>query len=739
MFLIVALTLGPACDSGSNADDDDTCPAGQIREGGRCVPDDGDPVPGCTDSGAHNYDPAATTFDGSCEYDVLFQVDMSDMSLAAGDVVYLRGDFNDFAATADALSDDDGDDVWTTTLFLLPGTYEYEYAINDVGSSGTAEEVPAECDYDDSDDDVYRGFQLGSAPLDLPLHKFGECTATAGPGCMDADAANYDPYATVEDGSCTYDVAFSVDMSCSGETPTTVAISGPFCSWCDTGFELSDGDHDGVWTGTFAFAPGKLEYKYMVDQFAGQEELIDDMVNGASCAPITDYSSYANRELTIVDAPVAADDIYGRCDDCPAGGAGCTDSDAWNYDVNASSDDGSCLYEVTFNVDMSCAGTSFTTPYITGPFCSWCDNGYPLTDGDGDGVWTGSFPFAPGDVEFKYMVDNFAGQENLVDDVIAGNGACAPVTDGSTYANRKVTVADAPVTSDDTYGSCDACATGGPGCTDADANNYDPGASSDDGSCTYDVTFSVDMGCAGTSFTTPYVTGPFCSWCDAGFPLADGDGDGVWTGTYSFAPGAIEFKYMVDNFASQEDLVDDVVAGNGSCAPVTDGSTYANRQVTVVDGPVTAAGTYGSCDACATGGAGCTDSDASNYDAGASSDDGSCTYAVNFSLDMSCAGVSFTTPYIAGPFNGWCADCHPLSDGDGDGVWTASYVFAPGALEYKYQLDAWSDQEDLIDDMVDGGSCAPVTDYSTFANRQVTIVDAPLDPVDTYGQCTACP
>ena len=39
---------------------------------------------------------------------------------------------------------------------------------------------------------------------------------------------------------------------------------------------------------------GDIEYKYAVNGFADQENLIDDMQNGADCAPVTDYAGYAN-------------------------------------------------------------------------------------------------------------------------------------------------------------------------------------------------------------------------------------------------------------------------------------------------------------------------------------------------------------------------------------------------------------------------------------------------------------
>ena len=77
-----------------------------------------------------------------------------------------------------------------------------------------------------------------------------------------------------------------------------------------------------------------------------QEDLIDDMVNGGSCAPVTDYWSFANRLVTVAGATVT-DDNYGSCDDCVPAVLGCTDPAADNYDASATQDDGSCTYSVT--------------------------------------------------------------------------------------------------------------------------------------------------------------------------------------------------------------------------------------------------------------------------------------------------------------------------------------------------------------------------------------------------------
>ena len=93
----------------------------------------------------------------------------------------------------------------------------------------------------------------------------------------------------------------------------------------------------------------------------------------------------------------------------------------------------------TFQVDMNCATapgamtngtTEVTEVFVTGPWCGWCSaDGYNvLTDADGDGIFTVDIADLTGDVEYKYGVNGFADQEQLVDDAVNG-GTCAPITD----------------------------------------------------------------------------------------------------------------------------------------------------------------------------------------------------------------------------------------------------------------------------------------------------------------------
>ena len=114
---------------------------------------------------------------------------------------------------------------------------------------------------------------------------------------------------------------------------------------------------------------------------------------------------------------------------------------------------------------------------------------------------------------------------------------------------------------------------------------------------------------------------------------------------------------------------------------------------------------------------GCTDPNASNYNSAATiSQNESCSYDVTFNVNMNCSQENFNTVYVTGGFNNWCGDCLPLSDENNDGIWTGTYSFSQSTIEYKYNYDNWTGSEDLLDDMQNGGDCAPVTDLFNYAN-----------------------
>ncbi|MBL92229.1 MAG: hypothetical protein CMH56_10535 [Myxococcales bacterium] len=214
------------------------------------------------------------------------------------------------------------------------------------------------------------------------LDQCGNCTGGntgANPciiGCMDADAANYDPTATAA-GDCIYTVTFEVDMSCSGyaSDDLTVHVHGfNTDDWSSGSVELFDDDGDGVWVGTTTAGPADYDYRV----FAGEWDADFDAGTGAinplgsedlsalvTCASETD--GHWNRQVSINDAPVNLEHVFGRCDACPV--EGCTESGANNFDPDAEIDDESCAYDVSLSIGN----------------ITWPDSEYTLCGAD-DGV-----------------------------------------------------------------------------------------------------------------------------------------------------------------------------------------------------------------------------------------------------------------------------------------------------------------------------------------------------------------
>ncbi len=438
----------------------------------------------------------------------------------------------------------------------------------------------------------------------------GVCDANEVAGCMDAEACNYDSNATDDNGSCTTLDECGV---CGGD-----GIAEGACD-CD-GNVL---DECGTCGG-------------------------DGIAEGAcDCDGTLPAAGYDCDGACVNDA-----DADGVCDEFET--TGCTDDAASNYNGSATDDDNSCLYTTVFNVDMSCVEFSFSTVHITGPFCGWCgsDGWNDLTDGDGDGIYSVTLDMAAGDIEYKYMVDNWADQEDLVDDVASG-ATCAPITDGSTYANR---LTPAGSTTNDTYGSCLAC---------SEQQFFET------------VTFEIDMNNSeypNADYDNVVVNGSWNGWSGWGVTLADADGDGIFTGSADFLENtSFEFVIAVTGPADSWSGWGQTINAPADCSTNPDlplGEGGGNYGVDVAEAPLTVAYCAGECTAtCIPVVPGCTDATACNYNADANEDDGSCSQ-----LDA-CGvcdgeGIAEGTCDCDGtlPEMGYDCDGACLNDADADGV-----------------------------------------------------------------------
>ena len=502
--------------------------------------------------------------------DITFQVDASQIAVSA-DGMYLIGSFTEPAwqLGSIAMNDDDGDNIWTATVNVDgPAAFQYKFnngltvsidSLPDYTGEENADFIAGGCGVNNGVGGSNRLHERSGVAETLDVVCFNSCEA-----CVEAPSVLV---ATVE--VC-------------GEAAESVALTGPFWGWDPNAGPVATDNGDGTWSVTFDPAPtDNMEYLWIVNGV--QENLIQAMVDGGACAPVTDYANYANR-LWEVGAENPSD-VYNSCSACDGTGGGST----------------------TFNVDMSCidaagttvnGATSFTEVFVTGPWCGWCAaDGYNvLTDADGDGIYSVEIGGLTGTVEYKYGIDGFTDQEQLVDDM--ANGAdCAPVTDYAGYANRQV---ESGATANDVFGTCGTC---------------------DDQVAPANVTFRVDMNqyAEAYAYDGVFLNGSFNGWCGGCNPLSDEDGDGVWEVTLSLAVGTIEYKFTLDGWNYQEELAG--IEGIEACTSLIDG--YTNRSLTFDADVVLDAVCWESCAACEAAG-GCTDPAFVEYDPYATQDDGSC-------------------------------------------------------------------------------------------------------------------
>ena len=265
---------------------------------------------------------------------------------------------------------------------------------------------------------------------------------------------------------------------------------------------------------------------------------------------------------------------------------GCTDGDAINFSPNANEDDGSCLFPVTLSVDMNDPSSPDGPIYLAGTFNGWNATSDPLSDPEGDGIWTITMFWPAGIQEYKFTTFDWGVSEQF-----AGGESCTLTT--GEFVNRVITVDGAIVMPAVCWESCDPC--NGVGCPvdldeDGICDDVDPCVGSLDacGVCNgpgavYDCGCAGippgDCDCQGNQLDVLGICGGGCA--------ADADGDGVCDD--------------VDPCVGAEDAIG---VCNGSCQSDTNGNGICDDEDV----------------------AGCTYADALNYASSATMDDGSCVW-----------------------------------------------------------------------------------------------------------------
>jgi 1,4-alpha-glucan branching enzyme len=618
-------------------------------------------------------------------YDVTFQVDMNQQT--GFTIPEVNGSFNGWCGNCNPLQDTNGDGIWTTTITLLGGDYEYKYS-HDTWSGQETLAPGSPCT---QTTDTYTNRVLSlTQDVVLPVVCYGSCAACG-----------------IDIGP--FPVTFSVDMSqVSGFI--TPEVNGTFNGWCGNCTPMSDADGDNIWTVDVPMYAGSYEYKFSFDNWTGQENLTP----GGSCMVTTE--TFTNRAIDVtgptdigvvcwesclacntivlnqMDLPVTFDDAsveYGLI--------GFDGSEASSIVVDPTD----ALNMVAQVVKSATAGASSGVT-ITAPSQLGFSSPIPFM---ADATTMSVRVWSPdAGIQVRLKVEDHADPthsvetnvttsvandwETLVFDFSNESAGTAALDLG--YAYDKATIffnfgVDGATAGEKIYYFDDVVFGG-----EAVVVNE------------YSVTFQVDMQNV-TGFSIPEVNGTFNGWCGGCFQLADGDGDGIWTGTAMIPEGVYEYKFAYDSWAGQETLL------AGSSCTITTGD-FTNRSLEVAGDITLPVVCWESCDACGVA---------------------PTMHAVTFQVDMQNV-TNFTTPEVNGTFNNWCGGCFPLTDADGDGIWTGTAMIPEGAQEYKFAYDAWAGQENLIP-----GLPCTVTNFG-FTNRSIAITGDTLLPVVCWEACTDC-
>jgi len=660
---------------------------------------------------------------------VTFRVDMT--GVTGFTTPEVNGTFNGWCGGCFQLTDANSDGIWEGTASIAAGTYEYKFAYDAwAGSESLTPGTPCTVT---NFGFTNRSLVVETTDITLPIVCYGSCSA-CGASALRA-------------------VTFRVDLA-NINGFTTPTVNGTFNGWSGTANPLSDPESDGIWETTINIPDGTYEYKFAYDDWTGQESLIPGspctvtasgftnrrvVVSADVTLPVVCWNSCGNcaaallpknvtfrvdmQNVTGFTTPEVNGSFNGWCGNCnpmtDANNDGIWETtiqlnqdtfeykfsyDAWTGQENLTAGSpctstlggftnrsiivgnadqvlpvvcwescNSCApptRAVTFQVDLN-GVTGFTQPTVNGSFSGWSGDAHPLTDANSDGIWETTLQLADGSYEYKFAYDNWAGSEQLT------AGSSCTVTSGG-FTNRSLTVNGAniqlPVVC---WASCNSCTAP-----------------------TYDITFQINMENE-TGFTTPYLSGTFNGWCGNCNAMTDADNDGVYTATIALQTGVYEYKVSVDNWAASEQL-----QSGTSCTVTNNG--FTNRSLTVGTANATLPVVcYATCADCVT------------------------EVSVTFQVNMNQVS-GYNVPEVNGDFNGWCGGCFTMTDGNGDGIYTATTALSPGTYEFKYAYDSWAGSENLIP-----GLPCTVTNFG-FTNRQLVITGDTILPVTCWGACGEC-
>ncbi len=709
---------------------------------------------------------------------VTLRVNMKNQTVGANGV-HVAGNFQGWNPASSPLADADGDGIYSG-VFLIGENQTIEYKFINGNAWGMDESVPAACATGSN-----RTLVVGNANITTTAFCFGECAeCTIAPiaGCTNANACNYNSNATQDDGSClvvgavcndnnantendvvsancvcagtaitgSVQVTFQVNMSQQTVSPMGVYIAGNFQGWNPSTTAMTDANGDNIYEYTATLTPNQtIEYKFINGNAWGMDESVP-----AACA------TGSNRTLVVTNANITTTAFcFGECAACGTVAVpGCTNSTACNFDSAATEDDGSCIAVgdacndndattvndvigancqcagsagiptmVIFRVDMTNQNVSPNGVFVVGTFNNWDLTLTQMTEYQPGFYQAVAFINAGETIQYKFVNGGtWTGSETVP-------SACG-TDDGTGNINRSATIGNTALTMEPVcFSECGACVA-------------IPMTA---------VTFTVNMSQQTVDPNGVQVVGSFQNWTLNASAMTN-TGNGLYSFTTNIPTGtSIQYKFINGNTWSGAETV------AFGCA-VNDGSGNYNRAFNVTGTAVNIPTVcFNECENCIM--AGCTNPSACNYDATATTDDGSCLITnaacddgnantsndivnadcvclgtpvagalqVTFRVNMSQQSVSAQGVHIAGNFQNWDPAATEMTDGDGDGIFEyTTFLTQNQTIEYKFiNGNSWGAG---IDESVPAACAANNNRTLVLSTTNVTT------PAYCFGSCSPC-
>ena len=590
-----------------------------------------------------------------------------------------------------------------------------------------------------------------------------QCYNSGDYGCTDPEALNYDPAATIFDGSCIYPVYGCTDQAAINFNASATTDDGS-CTYCNA---------EGSVAATLYLCTFSNASQVQLDIYDAQGNLVIGL-DGGTLGPITyhDVCLQAGECYTAVmsnsaglngwyngyfwvngtggqyinmglDDNMSSQTVMFSTDGSCSSVFGCTDPEAANFNASANTDDGSCIYP------LDCTGASNATIVLTtGSFAS--ETWFEILDADGNVVFVGS-NYSSNQTTYMasaclmdgcytvYMHDTFGDGWNGGNLTILVNGAAYGFAltqgDGDVGVlpiNAEGCVPSIPVGCTNPVaenynanaifddGSCIIN-----GCTDNSATNFNPAANTDDGSCEY---------CQGEgSIQAQLYICTFGNGNQVELQILDDQGNEVayysnlsngqvFYTSICLQPGVCYTANMINN-AGPYGWSNGYFWINGT------GGQYINAQpgatdalasqVFSIDGTCGTAVIYG-----------CTDPAASNYDPAATADNGSCDYSID--CDLNSVTVTIVT-------QSWGTEmAWNLTDENGNVVYSGSGVASWSWSQQQICLADGCYQFNMTDSWGDGwnGGYYMISGNGFYYEGGLLYGDEASDDISVNGACS---